>query len=104
MIDWLNWLHGSELFPKESIKQLHFVCDADYVAKKEQKAIDRIDCHFTVSVKCTRQIEGISIDEYFRRQRITPWQSIRLFARSDGECRGEKNEGCISLSESIQWG
>jgi IS4 transposase len=85
VVDWLNWLHASELFPKEFIKHLHFVCDAGYDAKKVQKAINRIGCHFTMCVKCSRQIEGLAIDEYFRRQRIIPWQSIRLFARKDGK-------------------
>jgi hypothetical protein len=45
VIEWLNWLHASGLFPKEAIKHLHFVCDAGYDAKKVQKAINRIGCH-----------------------------------------------------------
>ncbi|WP_324959869.1 transposase [Oligoflexus sp.] len=85
VIDWLNWLHASDLFPREIIKHLHFVCDAGYDAKKVQKAINRIGCHFTMCIKCKRQIDGMAIDEYFRRQRIIPWQSIRLFARKDGK-------------------
>jgi hypothetical protein len=51
IIDWLNWLHYSGLFPKEYIKHLHFVCDAGYDAWKVQKAFNRIGCHFTMCVK-----------------------------------------------------
>ncbi|WP_141731315.1 hypothetical protein [Oligoflexus tunisiensis] len=46
VIEWLNWLHASGLFPKDDIKHLNFVCDAGYDAKKVQKAINRIGCHF----------------------------------------------------------
>lgn len=87
VIEWLNWLHASGLFRKEDIKHLHFVCDAGYDAKKVQKAINRIGCHFTMCIKSNRLIEGLSIEEYFRRQRIIPWQSIRLFALKDGKTK-----------------
>jgi hypothetical protein len=100
VIEWLNWLHASNLFAKEDIKHLHFVCDAGYDAKKVQKAINRIGCHFTMSIKSNRLIEGLSIEEYFRRQRIIPWQSIRLFAEKDG--KKMRKEYRIRIAPNIQ--
>ncbi|HYX35300.1 MAG TPA: hypothetical protein VE954_19565 [Oligoflexus sp.] len=90
VIEWLNWLHASGLFSRDDIKHLHFVCDAGYDARKVQKAINRIGCHFTMAIKSNRLIEDLSIGEYFRRQRIIPWQSIRLFAEKDGK-KSERN-------------
>ncbi len=56
------------------MQSLHFVCDAGYDAKKVQ------GCHFTMCIKSNRLIKGLSIEEYFRRQRIIPWQSLWLLA------------------------
>ncbi len=85
VIEWLNWLHASDLFPKADIKHLHVVCDAGYDAKKVQKAIGRIGCHFTMCIKSSRLIEGLSVESYFNRQRIIPWQSIRFSAERNGK-------------------
>ncbi|MDQ3230342.1 MAG: transposase [Pseudobdellovibrionaceae bacterium] len=100
VIEWLNWLHASNLFAKDDIKHLHFVCDAGYDAKKVQKAINRIGCHFTMCIKSSRLIEGLSIEEYFCRQRIIPWQSIRLFAEKDG--KKMRKEYRIKISPNVQ--
>ncbi len=100
VIEWLNWLHASNLFEKEDIKHLHFVCDAGYDAKKVQKAINRIGCHFTMCIKSNRLIEGLSIEKYFRRQRIIPWQSIRLFAEKDG--KKMRKEYRIRIAPNVQ--
>jgi len=40
VIEWLNWLHTSNLLTKEGIRHLHFVCDAGFDAKKIQKTIN----------------------------------------------------------------
>ena len=100
VIEWLNWLHASNLFAREDIKHLHFVCDAGYDAKKVQKAINRIGCHFTMCIKSNRLIEGQSIEEYFCRQRIIPWQSIRLFAEKDG--KKVRKEYRIRIASNVQ--
>jgi hypothetical protein len=100
VIEWLNWLHASNLFAKDDIKHLHFVCDAGYDAKKVQKAIHRLGCHFTMCIKSNRLIEGLSIEEYFFRQRIIPWQSIRLFAEKDG--KKVRKEYRIRIAPNVQ--
>lgn len=100
VIEWLNWLHASHLFEKEDIKHLHFVCDAGYDAKKVQKAINRIGCHFTMCIKSSRLIEGLSVEEYFQRQRIIPWQSIRLFAERDR--KKMRKEYRIRIAPNVQ--
>jgi len=100
VIEWLNWLHASDLFPKDDIKHLHFVCDAGYDAKRVQKAINRIGCHFTMCIKSNRLIDGLSIEEYFCRQRIIPWQSLRLFAEKDG--KKVRKEYRIRIAPNVQ--
>ena len=63
-----------------SIKRedITFLLHAGYDNAKIQRDIRELGCHFTMMVKCSRKIQGIKINEYFRRNRCHKWRTIRI--------------------------
>jgi hypothetical protein len=65
---------------KLSIKRedITFLLDAGYDNAKIQRDIRELGCHFTMMVKCSRKIQGMKINEYFRLNRCLSWRTIRI--------------------------
>jgi hypothetical protein len=59
-------------------EEVTILMDAGYDNAKIQSDIRRLGCHFTMMIKRSRHIQGMRIDEYFRKHRCHGWQTVRL--------------------------
>lgn len=87
--EWIEALPDSDLLPKEIIEKLHFLLDSGYDAKCIQNAIHSIAAKFTSGLRSERNVNGLSVKEYFHRHRHIPWRTIRL---KDGNGHGKQKE------------
>lgn len=76
--DWIESLPESGLLPEEIIAKLHFLLDSGYDARTIQHAINDINAKFTVGLRNGRRVNGLPVQEYFRVNRLIPWQTIWL--------------------------
>jgi hypothetical protein len=74
--EWISNLRESGLLPKSMIEKLHFLLDSGYDARSIQNIIAEINAKFTVGLTCERRVNGLSVKEYFRRNRQIPWKTI----------------------------
>lgn len=87
--DWIEMLPSSGLLPDEIICQLHFLLDTGYDAKSIQNAIQDLNAKFTVGLSSDRSVNGLSVSEYFRRNRQISWRTIRI---KNGNCLEKRKE------------
>jgi uncharacterized protein (UPF0147 family) len=77
--NWILEFSESRMFSKDQMKQILFLLDSGYDAKKVQRAIRKIGSEFVMALKSNRVVQGKQVREYFRlNRRWLPWKSIRL--------------------------
>lgn len=76
--DWIESLSESNLLPVCMLTKLHFLLDSGYDARTIQNAIEKIGAKFTVGLRSGRRVNGLPVKDFFRRNRLIPWQTIWL--------------------------
>jgi len=76
----------SGILSPEQLKQVLFIMDSGYDAKKIQGSIQWLGANFVSALKSNRTIQGKQVREYFReKRRWLPWKSIRLHVGNGGK-------------------
>lgn len=78
VLEWIEAFKQHEWFKGHKMSNVTFILDAGYDVIKIQKAIRKMGAHFTMAIKKSRNVNGLSVCDYFRNHRYLPWETIRF--------------------------
>ncbi|SMF84127.1 transposase, partial [Pseudobacteriovorax antillogorgiicola] len=75
---WIEMLPESELLTADILSKIYVLLDSGYDAKSIQNAIQDAGLNFIASITCGRNVNGLPVKDYFRRNRHIPWRTIQM--------------------------